>query len=104
MELSKLTTGILRPDIELVRGENLMLFDPGADAYFKITRQMLKVISRLTEDIPLPEFQKRLQADGISVSTEELAETVIFLKQNELTIPQYGETVIRQQQIKKLKE
>ena len=104
MELSKLTTGILRPDIELVRGENLMLFDPGADAYFKITRPMLKIISRLTEDIPLPEFQKRLQDDGISVSMEELAETVIFLKQNDLTIPQYGETAIRQQQIKKLKE
>lgn len=104
MEQSKLTSGILRPDIELVRGENLMLFDPGADAYFKITPQMLKVISRLTEDLPLQEFQQKLQACGICVSIEELTETVIFLKQNNLTVPQYGETAIRQQQIKILKE
>ena len=104
MDLSKLTTGILRPDIELVRGENLMLFDPGADAYFKITPSMLKLIKHLTEDLPLPEFQKRLLDHGITVSMEELTETVIFLKQSNLTVPQYGETAIRQQQIKKLKE
>ena len=104
MDASKLTTGMMRPDIELLRGENLMLFDPGADAYFKITPQMLKVISRLNEDLPLTEFQQRLLDNGISISMDELTEIVIFLKQNNLTIPQYGEIAIRQQQIKKLKE
>lgn len=104
MDASTLTTGILRPDIELLRGDELMLFDPGADAYYKITPQMFKLITHLTEELPLPEFQQRLMANGIAVSLEELQETIMFLRQNNLLIPRYGEAAARQQQIKKLKE
>lgn len=104
MDFSKLTTGTLRPDIELLRGEELILFDPGTDAYYKITPQLLKLLNYWTEDLPLEEFKQKLLANGVCVSDEELQETLLFLKQNNLLAPKYGETAVKKQQIKELQK
>ena len=45
MEAVKETTGVLRADIELLRGEELLLFDPGSDAYFKVSQRTIQIIS-----------------------------------------------------------
>ena len=39
------TTGILRGDIRLLHGETLLLFDPAADAYYKISERVANIVS-----------------------------------------------------------
>ena len=104
MEEKKVITGILRPDIELLRGDNLLLFDPGADAYYKVTPSMLKIMAFLTEELPLAEFQEKLSQNGITVSRQELLELIAFLRNNHLLVPRQGEISAKQQQLRQLKE
>ena len=104
MEAVKETTGVLRADIELLRGEELLLFDPGSDAYFKVSQRTIQIISYLTEDIPLDAFQEKLSSNGISVTLDELRKILIFLKQNNLLIPRQGEMLLQQKKLQHFKE
>ena len=104
MEAVKETTGVLRADIELLRGEELLLFDPGSDAYFKVSQRTIQIISYLTEDIPLDAFLEKLSNNGISVTLDELRKILIFLKQNNLLIPRQGEMLLQQKKLQHFKE
>ena len=103
MSLKVASSGILREDIKLLRGEETLLFDPGADAYFKVSPKLIEVISFMTEDMPIEEFQKKLDLNGVVISIEELQEIIIFLKQNNLQVPAYGEMSIKKQNLEKVK-
>ena len=80
MAAAKETTGVLRADIELLRGDELMLFAPGADSYFKVSGKTVQIISFLTEDIPLENFLEKLSQNGISVTIDELSKILFFLR------------------------
>lgn len=83
-------TGILRPDIELIRGETPLLFDPASDAYFKVEPGVLDVLAFMTESMPVAQFQDKLARNGIHVSPEQLLRILMFLRQNNLLVPEYG--------------
>ena len=86
------STGVLRGDIKLLHGDTLMLFDPAADAYYKVSERLAQIISFFSEDLPLPEMAEKLHRHGINAEIEEIHEICLFLRQNGLLIPQYGET------------
>lgn len=102
------TTGILRADIEVIRpgvqGDWPMLFDPQADAYYRIDRRMMEVVSRLDEDRPLDEFRRKLERGGIEISLEELAGIIDFLRRNNLLAMQYGEIGVHRARHRERKE
>lgn len=104
MEAAKETTGVLRADIELLRGEELLLFDPGADAYFKVSQRTVQIISFLTENIPLDIFLEKLSRNGISATLDELKKTRIFLRTNHLLVPRQGEMLLQQKKLQQFKE
>ena len=104
MQAAKETTGVLRADIELLRGDELMLFDPGSDSYFKVSPKLVQIVSFLTEDIPLDTFLERLSRNGISATMDELKTILVFLRSNNLLIPRQGEVVQQQKKLKQFKE
>ena len=93
------TTGILRGDVRLLRGETLLLFDPGSDAYYKISERFANIISFFSEDISYEAMQEKLRINGIETTLEELHEISSFLRANTLLIPRYGETALRREQL-----
>ena len=104
MQNTTVSTGILRPDIKLLKRDGqMLLFDPGADTYFKVSGKIVDVISYMNEKYPLPEFQKKLAANGILASEKELLEITMFLQQNNLFLPEYGEIPAKQEKIQQQK-
>lgn len=104
MDAVKETTGVLRADIELLRGDELLLFDPGADAYFKVSPGTVQIISFLTEDIPLDDFLEILSRNGISATRDELKKILFFLRSNHLLVPRQGEILLQKKRLQQLKE
>ena len=101
-------TGMLREDIELIRpgahGDFAMLFDPGADAYYKISERSLEIISRIDRSYPLTAFLEKLNNCGMQVSKEELLEVISFLQQSNLIAPEYGQMDKKYAQYMKMRE
>lgn len=97
-------TGILREDIELIRGETPLLFDRQADAYYKIAPAMLDVLAFLTEPMPLDRFLELLNRNGIPVSREELLNLLSFLQQHNLLAPEYGHIGVKRERHAEMKE
>ncbi len=92
--LAKMSTGMLRYDIELMAGgidingsKCYMLFDPVSDNYFRLTNENKRIIELITDDIPILTFIKKLERHGIKVVQEKLLQLVGFLHQNNLTLP-----------------
>ena len=98
------TTGILRGDIKLLRGETLLLFDPSADAYFKISERTADIIAYFSDDLTFEAMEKKLRYNGIQADQEELLSISMFLRNNGLLIPRYGETALRQDQMESIKK
>lgn len=94
----------LRRDLQLIPGEKKMIFDPAADAYYKVSGTVLKIIGFMTEKMTLQAFQQKLAANGISVTYEELLSIIAFLRQNNLSVPEYGETAVKINQKENIKE
>ena len=97
-------TGVLRTDVELIRGNPALLFDRQADAYYKIAPEMLDVLALLTESMPVPQFLETLEKNGIPVGEEELLRLLAFLQQNNLLAPEYGQIGIKRERQALLKE
>lgn len=97
-------TGILRGDIKLLRGENLLLFDPAADTYYKISERMAGIISYFSEDLSLDEMSEKLAQNGIFTASEELDHICSFLRSNGLLIPRCGEIEKRRVQLEEMKK
>lgn len=104
MESKYAPCGILRSDIELLRGDKLLLFDPGSDSYYHITEKTAKIIAFMTENMPAEDFLELLQHNGININMRELQEIILFLRSNNLLVPDYGEIPSKQQKIKKHKK
>ncbi|MBR2364746.1 MAG: hypothetical protein IKA79_06055 [Lentisphaeria bacterium] len=96
--------GVLRPDIELLQQDPPLLFDPGTDAYYKVSEKSLKIISYMTEKYSSEEFCRLLAANGIITDVAEINRINSFLRQNNLLIPEYGEITSRQKMAAKIRE
>lgn len=90
-------TGVLRSDVELIHGNPPLLFDRQADAYYKVAPELLGVLGYLTESIPVSEFQKKLEQNGIVLELETLLKLLAFLQQNNLLVPEYGHIGIKRE-------
>lgn len=104
MAESEQTTGVLRSDIRLLHGESLLLFDPAADSYYKVSERAADMISFFTEDLPYAKMIEKLRYNGIETTAEELNEICRFLHSNSLLVPRYGEISARQEQLAVLKK
>ncbi len=103
-EQREFMTGVLRSDIELIRGEPWLLFDPQADAYFKFDSPLIEVLSCLTESMPVSRFLDLLHANGREVSKDQLLNLLIFLRQNSLLEPEYGQVALERAQRDEIRE
>ena len=90
-------TGVLRSDVELIRGNPPLLFDRQADAYYKVAPEMLNILAYLTESIPVSQFREKLNRNGVSVDRETLLKLLAFLQQNNLLAPEYGHIGIKRE-------
>ena len=97
-------TGVLRSDVELIRGNPPLLFDRQADAYYKVAPEMLDVLACLTESLPVSQFQEKLDRNGIAVDRETLLKLLAFLQQNNLLAPEYGHIGIKRERQAAMKE
>ncbi|MBO5822384.1 MAG: hypothetical protein J6R86_05170, partial [Lentisphaeria bacterium] len=95
MNAAEIKIGVLRQDIELISGQENMIFDPVADSYFKVSAQALKIMSFMTEILPVSGFIDKLEKNGVSAKKEEVLELYLFLKTSNLIIPEYGEAAAR---------
>ncbi|MBO5958731.1 MAG: hypothetical protein J6Q65_01280, partial [Lentisphaeria bacterium] len=104
----QMMTGMLRQDIELIRpgehGDFAMLFDPAADAYYKISKRSLEIISRIDKSYPLMDFLHLLNNCGMQVTKDELLQLIAFLHQNNLIAPEYGQMEKKYAQYLKVRE
>lgn len=91
----EIQTGMLRQDIELIppgeHGAYAILFDPAADAYYKISERSMDIISRIDRSYPLMTFLEMLNNCGMQVTKDELLQLIAFLHQNNLIAPEYGQ-------------
>ena len=97
-------TGVLRSDVELIRGNPPLLFDRQADAYYKVAPEMLNILAYLTESIPVSQFREKLNRNGVSVDRETLLKLLAFLQQNNLLAPEYGHIGIKRERQAALRE
>ena len=81
-------TGALRPDVEVIRGDPMLLFDRQKDAYFKFDEKTLKIISYLSESMPVEQFLQNLLQNGIRTGRAQLIEILTLVK-----LPLPGSTV-----------
>ncbi len=107
-QMPQMMTGMLRHDIELIRpgehGDFAMLFDPASDAYYKISKRSLEIISRIDKNYPLWDFLNLLNNCGMQVTKDELLQLIAFLHQNNLIAPEYGQMEKKYAQYVKMKE
>ena len=95
----------LRRDLQLISGEaGSMIFDPAADAYYKVSGKSLKIIGFMTGNMTLEAFQEKVAANGVSATKEELLQVILFLRQNNLLAPGYGETALKREKMQSAKE
>jgi len=108
MKMPEPQTGMLREDIELIRpgkhGNFAMLFDPGADAYYKVSERSLEIISRIDKSYPLSAFMEKLNNCGMQVTKDELMQVIAFLQQSNLVAPEYGQMEKKYDQYVKMRE
>ena len=104
----ELQTGMLRQDIELIppgeHGAYAILFDPAADAYYKISERSMDIISRIDRSYPLMTFLEMLNNCGMQVTKDELLQLIAFLHQNNLIAPEYGQMEKKYAQYRKMQE
>lgn len=104
----ELKTGTLRSDIELIRpgghGDFPMLFDPQADAYYKISSRMMQIIGYLDRSRPVDEFLTELDRFGVPAERAELLQLLAFLQQNNLLAPEYGQIGVKREKFREMRE
>ena len=97
-------TGVLRTDVELIRGETPLLFDRQSDAYYKVAPELLDILAFLTESVPVSQFLDKLNKNGIPTTREELLRLLAFLQQNNLLAPEYGHIGVKRERQAEMKE
>lgn len=90
MDPEKITIGVFRRDIVLIRKEPLMFFDKQADAYYRISEKAAAMASYMTAPMSLPEFREKLFRAGIEATEKEILTLLAFLRQNHLLEPEYA--------------
>lgn len=96
--------GILRPDLELIRSTPPLLFDRNSDSYFKIAPEMADIAAFMTKSMPLAQFMELLRRNGMVIPEENVINLLVFLKQNNLLVPEYGEIERKRSAVKTNKE
>lgn len=97
-------TGIFRPDIRIIRRDPVMLFDPQADAYYRISARAARIISRMTSVMSMDDFLTELEKNGISATAGEVSKLLAFLRQNNLLVPEYSELSFKRGKLSEARE
>jgi putative peptide zinc metalloprotease protein len=103
--------GHLRSDLELFQGEpnikgnpTWVIFDPVADAYFKISDKNYHMIRALTGNIEVEQYLDRLKAVGLNVDKTEVLKLIKFLQDSNLFVPRYQESEARADKMRVMKK
>lgn len=101
-------TGELRKDLRIIRpekdGDNIMLFDPASESYFRISPTTALILGRMNKNCKLEEFEQKLTRAGIPFDHDELLGLISFLQQNNLTAFEVGTYEHKKKQIEAAKE
>ena len=103
--------GRLRGDLELFRGEKNILgeptwviFDPVADAYFKISDSNYHMIRVLSGNIQMEQYLEKLKSVGINAGKMEVLKLVTFLQNNNLFMPRYLQSEAQASKMREMKK
>ena len=88
----------------MIRREPLMLFDPQADAYYRISERAGRIISQMTTVMVLSDFLAKLEKNGIAASAAEVVKLLTFLQQNNLLVPEYQEASQKREKLADIRE
>ena len=106
----KYYTGHLRSDLELFRGEpdikgnpTWVIFDPVADAYYKIGDAKYHMIRALSGNMEIEEYLQKLHSEGIRADKMEVLKLIKFLQDSNLFMPRYLQTEQRAQNMRDMK-
>lgn len=81
-----------------------MLFDPAADAYYKISARSLEIISRIDRSYTITDFLEKLKACGLHADKDEVMQLIAFLFQSNLVAPEYGQMERKYAQYVKMRD
>jgi putative peptide zinc metalloprotease protein len=103
--------GRLRNDLELFQGENnveglptWVIFDPVADAYFKISDSNYHMIRALSGNMELEQYLQKLHALGIHAEKMEVLKLVKFLQDSSLFMPRYQQSEAHATKMREMKK
>lgn len=101
----------LRNDLELFPGERdihglktWIIFDPVADAYFRISNRDYIIIGIISGNMELEQLQTKLNGLGLQAKKPELMKLISFLQQNSLTSVTYLASEARINKMRRLKK
>lgn len=110
-EQQKYYIGRLRNDLELFRGEaniagdsTWVIFDPVADAYFKISDVNYHMIRALSGNMELEQYLEKLKSVGIHADKMEVVKLVKFLQDSNLFMPRYLQSEAQANKMREMKK
>jgi putative peptide zinc metalloprotease protein len=103
--------GRLRNDLELFRGEpnihgepTWVIFDPVADAYFKINDANYHMIRAISGNIELEEYLAKLNSIGIRADKVKVLKLIQFLQSSNLFMPRYQQSEAQATKMREMKK
>ncbi|MDD5697261.1 MAG: HlyD family efflux transporter periplasmic adaptor subunit [Victivallaceae bacterium] len=107
----KYYVGRLRNDLKLFQGElnasgelTWVIFDPVADAYFKISNADYQMIRALSGNLELEQYLQKLESLGIHAGKAEVFTLIKFLQDSNLFMPRYLQSEAQAAKVRDLKK
>ncbi len=103
--------GRLRSDLGLFQGERSIsgeptwvIFDPVADAYFKINDANYQMIRVLSGNMELEQYLRKLKSVGIHADKMKVLKLIKFLQSNNLFMPRYLQSEAQAVKMREMKK
>jgi putative peptide zinc metalloprotease protein len=110
-EEQKYYIGRLRSDLELFPGEpdisgnrTWVIFDPVADAYFKIGDESYQMLRVLSGNMEIEQYLAKLKSVGIHADKMKVVKMVKFLQDNNLFMPRYLQSEAQAMKMREIKK
>ena len=110
-EQPKYYIGTLRSDLELFRGQanikgdpTWVIFDPVADAYYKISDANYHMVRALSSNMEMEQYLAKLKSVGINADNMAVAKLIKFLQGSNLFMPRYLQSEAQAAKMREMKK
>ena len=110
-EKQKYYIGRLRVDLELFSGQpnidgdpTWVIFDPVADAYYKISNENYQMIRVLSGNMEIEQYLAKLKSVGIHTEKMEVLQLIKFLQSSNLFMPRYQQSEAQATRMREIKK